>query len=91
MGSALIRKDWSRVGGLSLARKVFAQRGRRLPMDHSEIHLRLDELAALLAVALELGHVCGATKAPDGWWCTRALLHEGPCAAHEVAEWEPTP
>jgi hypothetical protein len=24
---------------------------------------------------------CGNTKAPDGWWCTRELGHEGPCAA----------
>jgi len=23
---------------------------------------------------------------PDGWWCSRPLGHEGPCAAREVAE-----
>jgi len=27
---------------------------------------------------------CGRTKAPVGWFCTREIGHEGPCAAHEV-------
>lgn len=25
--------------------------------------------------------ICGNSKAPVGWWCTRILDHEGPCAA----------
>ena len=25
----------------------------------------------------------GCTVAPDGWWCSRAKGHEGPCAARE--------
>jgi hypothetical protein len=25
--------------------------------------------------------ICGETKAPKGWTCTRELGHEGPCAA----------
>lgn len=25
--------------------------------------------------------ICGTTVAPPGWWCSRTLGHEGPCAA----------
>jgi hypothetical protein len=25
--------------------------------------------------------VCAQSKAPEGWWCTRTLDHDGPCAA----------
>ncbi len=30
--------------------------------------------------------ICGETKAPAGWHCTRELGHEGPCAA--IPLWE---
>lgn len=39
--------------------------------------------------------VCGLSKAPIGWYCTRRLGHEGPCAAVScvsskpfLTEWE---
>lgn len=28
---------------------------------------------------------CGTSKAPDGWYCTRDLGHDGPCAAKRQA------
>ena len=29
--------------------------------------------------------ICGTFKAPAGWWCSREIGHEGPCAArHNV-------
>jgi hypothetical protein len=27
---------------------------------------------------------CDRTKAPEGWYCTRELGHDGPCAAMQV-------
>lgn len=29
----------------------------------------------------EESDVCGRSKAPPGWWCSRSAGHEGPCAA----------
>jgi hypothetical protein len=28
--------------------------------------------------------VCGTNLAPEGWYCSRPVNHEGPCAAHPV-------
>ena len=28
--------------------------------------------------------ICGISKAPPGWWCSRDLFHEGPCAARPL-------
>jgi hypothetical protein len=28
--------------------------------------------------------VCGTSKAPGGWWCSRSPLHDGPCAAWPI-------
>ena len=30
---------------------------------------------------------CGETKAPTGWYCSRAIGHKGPCAAWPLTEW----
>lgn len=26
--------------------------------------------------------LCRCDLAPKGWWCSRAVLHDGPCALH---------
>jgi len=28
---------------------------------------------------------CDRSKAPEGWYCTRAIDHEGPCAAERIS------
>jgi hypothetical protein len=50
----------------------------------------LDNVRGLAAKVRELEArtgevaVCCETKTPSGWWCTRGLGHDGPCAAHET-------
>lgn len=43
-------KAWATNRGFVMARHVFKKRG-----EHSEVHLRLDELAALMTAAVEIG------------------------------------
>lgn len=44
----------------------------------------------LLLYSIPDGHrtaeTCDRTKAPPGWYCSRKLNHEGPCAAYEVVD-----
>ena len=35
--------------------------------------------------------ICGHTKTPPGWYCTRELGHDGPCAARSMSDVLPLP
>jgi len=30
--------------------------------------------------------LCGISVAPEGWWCSREMGHDGPCAARRIGE-----
>lgn len=61
-------------------REVVASFGVSVPEDRE---LDDDDLARI-ARSWEFHRAhqpCGASKAPPGWWCTRVVDHDGPCAA----------
>ena len=61
-----------------------AEAGKVIPLPASGVSagLVLEVVGEMQAQAA--AEPCGATKTPPGWYCTRALGHEGPCAAREL-------
>jgi hypothetical protein len=59
--------------------------GRRLtPLEIHRIEKAFPELKIVRLGAMRSPDVCGTSKAPDGWCCSRDRGHDGPCAAREL-------
>jgi hypothetical protein len=61
-----------------------AGRSEKLEAELSSQKKLLDDLAARGRQRLEMRPDCGDTLAPAGWWCTRLLGHDGPCAMRRI-------